>query len=461
MTIEMNFDGIIGPTHNYSGLSFGNVASMEHQQLVSNPKQAALQGLAKMRTLMSIGIKQGVLPPQERPFIPLLHALGFMGTESEILEKAWKADPKILMACSSAACMWAANAATVSPSADSNDERVHFTPANLITKFHRSYEGTATGLVLYRIFNHQAYFAHHYPLHFHADFADEGAANHTRFCRSFDQPGIQLFVYGRSMHSQNQTLPKKFPARQTDEACKALARLHRLAPSRTLFAQQHPDAIDAGVFHNDVISVGHQNLFFYHEKAFVNTSEIVQQINHLLEQHCQTSLIALEVKESDISLKEAVKTYLFNSQIVTLADQSMVLIAPQECETSPSVSRFLQQLLENKNQPIRQVIYQNIRESMQNGGGPACLRLRVALKKKEYDVMHRGVELTEDLYIKLVKWIEKHYRDQLTPTDLFDPQLLKEGRQALDELSHLLQLGSIYPFQQMTGPPPPLPELRR
>lgn len=461
MSIEMNFDGIIGPTHNYSGLSFGNVASMEHQQLASNPKLAALQGLAKMRTLMLLGIKQGVLPPQERPLIPLLHALGFMGSESEILEKAWKTDPKILMACSSAACMWAANAATVSPSADSNDERVHFTPANLITKFHRSYEGSATGLILYRIFNHPAYFAHHHPLHFHSDFADEGAANHTRFCGSFDQPGIQLFVYGKSIHTQHHPLPKNFPARQTDEASKALARLHRLAPSRTLFAKQHPDAIDAGVFHNDVISVGHQNLFLLHEKAFINTSEIVQQLKQLLEQHCQIPLIALEVKETDISLEDAVKTYLFNSQIVTLPDQSMVLIAPQECQMSPSVSRFLAQLLENKHQPIRQVIYQNIHESMLNGGGPACLRLRVALKKKEYDAIHHGVELTEELYTKLVKWVEKHYRDQLLPADLSDPQLLKEGRQALDELSRLLQLGSIYPFQQMTGPPPPLPELRR
>lgn len=460
MTIEMNFDGIIGPTHNYSGLSYGNVASMEHGQLASNPKQAALQGLAKMRTLMLLGIKQGVLPPQERPFIPLLHSLGFRGSDAEILEKAWKTDSKILMNCSSAACMWAANAATISPSADSNDERVHFTPANLITQFHRSYEGAATGLILYRIFNHPAYFAHHYPLHFHSDFADEGAANHMRFCKSFDQPGIQLFVYGRSVYSHNPTLPKTFPARQTDEASKALARLHRLAPNRTIFAQQHPEAIDAGVFHNDVISVGHQHLFLYHEKAFINTDEVVKQLSERLEQHCQIPLISLKVKESDITLEEGVKTYLFNSQIVTLPDQSMVLIAPQECQISPSVSQFLQQLLENKHQPIRQVIFQNIRESMLNGGGPACLRLRVVLKKKEYDAMHRGVELTETLYAQLVKWVERHYRDRLAPTDLFDPQLLKEGRKALDELTHLLQLGSIYPFQQMAGPPPPLPELR-
>ncbi len=458
--MEVNFDGLIGPTHNYSGLSYGNIASMQHGQLISNPKKAALQGLTKMHTLMTLGIKQAILPPHERPFLPILHALGFTGSETEILEKAWKADPKIFMACSSAACMWTANAATVSPSADSNDERVHFTPANLLSMFHRSFEAATTGLILFRIFNHQAYFVHHHPLPYHSDFADEGAANHTRFCRSIDQPGIQLFVYGRSISAANQTQPKKFPTRQTDEASKALARLHRLSPSRIVFAQQHPDAIDAGAFHNDVISVGNQNVFLYHEQAFVNTSNVIRQLQSQMETHCQIPLIALEVKKENVTLEEAVKTYLFNSQIVTLPDQTMALIAPQECQSSSSVHAFLQSLLENKEQPIRQVIYQNIRESMHNGGGPACLRLRVALKKKEYEAMHSHVLLTEDLYQKLVKWVEKHYRDQLLPKDLTDPQLFKEGRQALDELSRLLQLGSIYPFQRIMGPLPPLPEKR-
>lgn len=457
-SVEINFDGIIGPTHNYSGLSYGNTASMEHGMLVSNPKKAALQGLAKMHTLHSLGIKQAVLPPQERPLIPLLHALGFYGTDEEILQKAWHADPKLLLASSSAACMWVANAATVSPSVDSNDMRVHFTPANLVSKFHRSFEPSMTGMILFRIFNHPAYFAHHHPLPLHPDFADEGAANHTRFCRTYDQPGVQLFVFGRKENST--ALPKKFPARQTEEASKALARLHRVAPSRVVFAQQNPEAIDAGVFHNDVISVGNQTLFFYHERAFVNTQEIIQTLKETVEAQCQAPFIAIEVKETDVSLEESVKTYLFNSQIVTLPDQTMALIAPEECRTSPAASGLIQKILENKNQPIRQVIYQNVRESMQNGGGPACLRLRVALTKTEFQAMHPAVLLSDTLYRQLVQWVEKHYRDHLTPEDLHDPQLLQEGRKALDELTQLLQLGSLYPFQRM-GPPPPLPEKRR
>lgn len=459
--IELNLDGLVGPTHNYSGLSFGNIASIEHGQMISNPKKAALQGLEKMRTLMSLGIKQAILPPQERPFLPLLHALGFAGSDTEILTKAWQTAPKLVMACSSAACMWAANAATVSPSSDSNDGRVHFTPANLISKFHRSFEAATTGMILHRIFNHHVYFIHHPPLPYHSDFADEGAANHTRFCQTFDQPGVQLFVFGRSVSSQNQQhLTQRFPARQTDEASWALARLHRLSPSRVVFAQQNPEAIDTGVFHNDVISVGHQNVFLYHERAFVNTAEIIQQLRQKVETHCQIPFVALEVKEAEVSLTEAVKTYLFNSQLVTLPDQTMLLLAPQECQESPSVHAFLQKLLEDQSHPIRKVIYQDIRESMQNGGGPACLRLRVVLKNQEYSAMHPQVQLTEELYQKLVQWVEKHYRDSLTPNDLADLELLKESRQALDELSQLLDLGPIYSFQRMKGPPPPLPEKR-
>ena len=28
MAYEVNFDGLVGPTHNYAGLSYGNVASL-------------------------------------------------------------------------------------------------------------------------------------------------------------------------------------------------------------------------------------------------------------------------------------------------------------------------------------------------------------------------------------------------------------------------------------------------
>lgn len=456
--MEMNFDGLAGPTHHYGGLSFGNLASMEHSHSVSNPKQAALQGLEKMRLLTSLGIKQGILPPQERPFLPLLRALGFYGSDPDLLRQVWKTDPSLLIACSSSAYMWAANAATVSPSADSIDGRVHFTPANLVTEFHRSFEPMTTGKMLYRLFNHPEHFVHHFPLPPHPRFADEGAANHIRFCRESGQTGIQLFVFGRSSQKQG-SLPQHFPARQTEEASRTLSRLHLLRPSHVVFAQQNPEAIDAGVFHNDVISVGHQNVFLYHERAFINTERVILELRERIETHCQVPFIAIEVKEKEIPLSEAVCTYLFNSQIVTRPDGMMALIAPQECQASPLVSSFLKDLVEKKSSPIGQIIYQDLRESMQNGGGPACLRLRIVLTEQEYKTIHPGVELNETLYKKLVGWVEKHYRDRLKLEELADPHLLKEGRTALDELSRLLQLGPIYSFQTL-GPLPPLPEKR-
>ena len=136
--VEANFDGLVGPTHNYAGLSWGNVASKSNVNAVSNPKEAALQGLAKMKKLADRGYVQAVLPPHERPHIPTLRALGFAGSDRQVLEQAAQADPAILAAVSSASAMWTANAATVSPSADTADHRVHFTPANLSAKFHRS-----------------------------------------------------------------------------------------------------------------------------------------------------------------------------------------------------------------------------------------------------------------------------------------------------------------------------------
>jgi succinylarginine dihydrolase len=446
---EINFDGIVGPTHNYSGLSYGNIASINNAETVSNPKKAALEGLAKMHTLMSLGIKQAVLPPQERPFIPILHSLGYEGSESKILTSAAEDNFFLLMQCSSAASMWAANAVTMSPSCDSEDKKIHFTPANLITQFHRSFEAPVTGHIIHRIFDNPNLFIHHYPLPPHPIYADEGAANHTRFCKNYGDPGIQLFVYGRGGTNASAPQPKIYPARQTLEASLAIARLHRLSPERVIFAQQNPEAIDAGVFHNDVIAVGNQNVFFYHEKTFVNSEQVLDEIRRKVETHCQTEMHLIRVSEDQVSLVEAVKTYLFNSQIVTKNDGSMVLIAAQECQESPSVKMFLDELISNKDQPINQIIFQNVRESMQNGGGPACLRFRAVLNAQEQKALLPFVLLTNSLYQNLVEWVNKHYRDRLVPQDLADPKLLHESWRALDELTWLLQLGSIYPFQRM------------
>ncbi|MGL4748830.1 MAG: N-succinylarginine dihydrolase, partial [Shewanella sp.] len=265
---EANFDGLVGPTHNYAGLSFGNVASLNNAALVSNPKAAAKQGLQKAKALADLGMIQGILAPQERPDLNTLRRIGFSGSDAEVLRQAAKTAPALLNACCSASSMWTANAATVSPSADTRDGKLHFTPANLVDKLHRSIEPITTGRILTATFNDPHYFHHHNHLPEHNSFGDEGAANHTRLCQEYGHAGVELFVYGQEATNPHAPKPLKFPARQTLEASMAIARLHQLEAENCVFIQQNPDVIDQGVFHNDVIAVGNQNVLFYHEQAF-------------------------------------------------------------------------------------------------------------------------------------------------------------------------------------------------
>lgn len=443
----VNFDGLVGPTHNYSGLSYGNIASMAHGLTVSNPRAALLQGLAKMKFLADLGVKQAVLPPQERPDFDTLRSLGFRGSEAQVVEKAAREAPQILALCYSASSMWAANAATVSPSADSADTRVHFTPANLLSQFHRSVEPPFTAGILKRIFPSEELFGHHDPLPRAMHFSDEGAANHTRLCASYGGSGIELFVYGRTGFDQTDQGPQRFPARQTLEASQAIARLHGLDPAATVFSRQSPEAIDAGVFHNDVISVGNGNVFLYHAEAFHESESVLDELKRKFFGLCGDELILMEVSSRELSVQEAVETYFFNSQLVSLPDGTMSLIAPVESEENPRTRAALERIEAEAN-PITQVHFVDVRQSMKNGGGPACLRLRVVLTEQELASTHQGIIFNDGLYHRLIAWGERHYRDKLHPDDLADPALIDETRNALDEVTGILNLGSIYRFQK-------------
>ena len=440
---EANFDGLVGPTHNYAGLSFGNVASQSHAAQASNPRAAAKQGLKKAKALADMGLVQGILAPQERPDVHTLRRLGFSGTDAAVLQKAAKQAPALLQACASASSMWTANAATVSPSADTCDGKIHFTPASLVDKFHRAIEPATTGKLLKAIFDDNRYFVHHQPLPSHPNLGDEGAANHTRLCQAYDQAGVEIFVYGQSATNAHLPKPQKYPARQTLEASEAIARLHQLDNDSTVFIQQNPAVIDQGVFHNDVIAVGNQNMLFYHEQAFWDGKKKLAELRGKL----QGPLHLVEVPNHQVSVTDAVKTYLFNTQIITLASGEMALIAPTDCEENPRVKAYLDQLL-TMDTPIKQIHFFDVKQSMHNGGGPACLRLRVAMNDTEIAAINQHVLLTDELFEKLNRWVDRHYRDRLEVTDLADPQLLIESRTALDELTQLMKLGSIYLFQQ-------------
>lgn len=437
---EANFDGLVGPTHNYSGLAFGNLAALSHAGAVSNPREAALQGLEKMATLHALGVPQGVLPPHERPHLPTLRRLGFGGSDRQILDRAARQAPQLLAMCSSASGMWTANAATVSPSADTADGRVHFTTANLCSQLHRAIEAEQSERTLRTVFADRHRFCHHGPLPAVPDLGDEGAANHVRLSAAAGEPGVELFVYGRA--AQQARAPRRFPARQTCAASEAVARLHALDAARVIFVQQHPAAIDAGVFHNDVIALGHDNVFLYHEQAFADADALRRAVNAKL-----PAVHWLAVRRDQVSLDDAVRSYLFNSQLVTRADGTFHLIVPAECEALPAVARYLRELMAADN-PIRGVSALDLRQSMHNGGGPACLRLRVELTAEERDGVTPGVWFSERLHGRLRRWVQRHYRDRLYPADLADPALLDESRAALDELTRILGLGSIYPFQR-------------
>ncbi len=438
-TVEANFDGIVGPTHNYSGLAFGNLAATDHAERVSHPKQAALQGLAKMKALHDMGLVQGVLPPQERPDVGTLRRLGFSGSDHEVIAAAHRTDPGLLQAVSSASAMWAANAATISPSADTADGKVHITPANLSGQLHRSIEADTTARILRATFMDRTRFVHHEPIPSVDGWGDEGAANHSRFAASHGQAGTELFVFGRP--DAVGSGPRRFPARQSLRASRAVARLHRLDPSRTVFAQQNPEAVDRGVFHNDVIAVGHLNVLFCHEEAFADSSDTLTRLRD-----AAPGLEVVEVPGQAVTIEDAVRSYLFNSQLVSV-DGRMLLIAPSEVRAVGAVSDYLDQLVAAAS-PIDEVITFDLRQSMQNGGGPACLRLRVVLSEDERAGVNPATILDDSLYERLVGWVELHYRDTLTVAELASPLLLDESRSALDHLTQILGVGSIYAFQR-------------
>lgn len=440
--VEANADGLIGPTHSYAGLSPGNLASSLNKGEASNPRAAVLQGLDKMKTLADLGLPQFVLPPHERPNIPFLRTLGFIGSDAQVLERAWRSAPSFAAAACSASPMWAANAATVTPSADAADGRVHFTPANLHTNLHRSLEHWQTKRALDALFPDASRFAVHDALPSVAHLADEGAANHVRLCAQHGGRGVNLLVWGREAF---EPWDGPFPARQTREASEAIVRRHEAG--RPVLAQQSRAAIAGGTFHNDVVCVGALDTLFFHELAFEDTAATQAAIRRAADGLFEP--IFVEVSSADLPLADAISSYLFNSMLIQVPrEDRLTLICPTETRDNPR-SHAVAQALAASNGPISRVQYVDVRQSMRNGGGPACLRLRVVLTEAELAATNPAMRLTDDLHARLSDWAGRWYRDELRPTDLADPDLLTESRSALDELTTILNLGTdFYPFQR-------------
>ena len=440
-SMEANFDGLIGPTHNYGGLSDGNLASASNAGLIASPRAAALQGLEKMKAMHEAGLWQGILPPQQRPHLPTLRRAGFTGSDEHVFEAAWTEAPRLMKNCMSASSMWAANAATVSPSADSADGKLHLTPANLSTMLHRSIEHPQTQRALETAF---PFASVHPALHEQSVFADEGAANHVRLCDTRGAQGVELFVYGRDGYEAHRP---GYPARQTLQASQAIARSHRLDSLRTVYALQSDAAIDAGAFHNDVVCVGALQTLFYHELAFADTAQMQSDIRKAAKDLFKP--IFVEVPLADVPIEDAIKAYLFNSMLVKMPDNDrLTLIAPLETQENSATKNYCDKLVAS-NGPIGEVRYVDVRQSMRNGGGPACLRLRVTLTDTEWEEVNPGNKFSPALYEGLKAWINKYYRESLAPEDLRDVTLMTESFAALDELTKIMSLGNkFYPFQR-------------
>jgi succinylarginine dihydrolase len=408
---EINFDGIVGPSHNYAGLSFGNLASTRNVGEVSQPRAAALQGVEKMRSNLRLGLAQGIFVPHPRPHRAWLQSLGTTIEDAE---------PKIAANAISASAMWAANAATVSPAPDAGDGKCHLTVANLKTMPHRSHEWPATLAQLQLAFANSA-FAVHAPVP--PAFGDEGAANHMRLATGYGDPGVELFVYGISGGA--------FPARQNLEASKAIARLHRLDPSRTLFVEQSEEAIAAGAFHNDVVAVANQRILFAHEKAFAEREQVLDDCQRLFPE-----LQLVEVSDSEVPLADAVSSYLFNAQLVDPPDSETTLIVPEESREMPSVWSWLQRHVAG-NGPIRKVEVVNVRQSMANGGGPACLRLRVVADPATIDPRFLVDEARLD---RIAEVIAANWPEEIDRRELREPDLIIDIEQARQALLAALDL---------------------
>jgi succinylarginine dihydrolase len=411
---EINFDGIVGPSHNYAGLSLGNIASMGNAGRISNPRAAALEGIEKMRANLALGLIQGIFLPHPRPDRAWLASLGTTIEEAE---------PVLAANSMSASAMWAANAATVSPAPDTLDGRCHLTVANLRTMPHRSHEWPAT-LAQLRVAFGAAVFAVHEPVP--STFGDEGAANHMRLSRSHGEPGLEIFVYGVSGGA--------FPARQNLEASKAVARLHRLAPERTIFAEQSSEAIAAGAFHNDVVAVANERVLFAHEQAFANQQSLIDA--------CFAKVPAfeyVEVPTSDVPLEDAVKSYLFNAQLITLGDGEMRLVVPREAQETASVWRWIENHVAG-NGPIRSVEVVDVRQSMANGGGPACLRLRVVADPGNID---RRFLVDRPKLDRIAELIETYWPQEIAHDALQEPALLRDVERAREMLLDALDLSEL------------------
>lgn len=429
MDIEIQIDGLVGPTHHFAGLALGNQASAKHKGLCAFPRKAAKQGLEKMRRVLEHGVPQYFLGPQMRPDWGFLRHKGYQGSHSEIWSQL-KHDPETLHQSLSSSFMWRANSATVSPWVDTVDGKTHLTVANLRSHSHRSIEAAASLEQLSQLIASSNIILHP-PLPVEV-YSDEGAANHMRLSEGPGLPGVEVFVCGSNETSEQR--PERYPARQNRKTCERIIKDHALLSGAAYILKQNHLAIDAGVFHNDVIAMSAGNFLLCHEKAYENQEESLDQLRSYYLERTGKPLYVRVVSENELSLEDAVETYFFNSQILRLSDGSLFVLVPGECRREKSEKLILALLEENN--AISGYEYVDLSESMGNGGGPACLRLRMEVTQEQLKNLDPAMRIQSPSKLdELHAWIEVFYPEKLEWHDLFDIRFIEQAEEAMNVLN--------------------------
>ena len=321
----------------------------------------------------------------------------------------------------------------MTPSCDSNDGQTHITPANLVSQFHRSLELIYSKEILKSIFPSSLI----HPPNL-VSIPDEGAANVMRLSDSQFENGLYVYVYGKSIFD-HKSPTHVYQARQSKEAFDFIKTCHHLKDDDVVCLQQNPEVIDQGAFHNDVIAMSHQNILIFHEKAFRFSDDGIDEIKEKFKKKTNEELIILQIHDSDILVGEAVSSYLFNSQILSNSNGDYTLIAPIECQKHLQAKMVIEKIIMKKT-PITKVVYQDVSQSMNNGGGPACLRWRFTLNQTELNNINTSCLMTEELYNYLKDWIMHHYLDQYDFQALFEEKNIENNKRALAELYHKLNI---------------------
>ena len=321
---------------------------------------------------------------------------------------------------------------------DNIDNAIHITVANLNSMMHRSIEPKFTYKMLKRILNKKVNI--NKSLLNLPNIGDEGAANHIRIAERHNVPGYQIFVYSSENISHAKTIE-----RQSLIGSKLIARKNCVEDQRVFYLQQSNRAIRYGSFHNDIVSTANENIFIYHEEAFESTQElkvILAKLKKLV-----PNFKPIKILNSEIDLQTIVSSYLLNSQLISLPSGGMMFLLPSEVKQYPNCMQWLEKI--SAEEEIKKIKFIDVKQSMRNGGGPACLRLRMIFNENEISSVNKNFLLDDNKIDLLTNLIENKYRDRLQPDDLLDPNLADESLEILDALTKIFKTGSIYNFQKI------------